>query len=107
MWCKFHQNRSYLNFQGAEGPISGGYMRPVMPIFELIREMKFVNTYGKFHDNRLRNEVCRAVMPFQGGIPLLGGFHVTCDAHFLTRTRDDVCKHVCEFRDNRLRNEGL
>ena len=31
---------------------------------------------------------------------------MTCDAHFRTRTRDDVCEHVCvKFRDNRLRNE--
>ena len=50
----------------------------------------------KFHDNRLRNEVCRAVMKFQGARPLLGGLHVTCDAHVQNRTRDDVCEHVCE-----------
>ena len=27
------------------------------------------------------------------GIQLI---HVTCDAHFRTYTRDDVCEHVCE-----------
>ena len=25
-----------------------------------------------------------------------GGLHVTCDAHVRTRTRDDVCEHMCE-----------
>ena len=36
-----------------------------MPIFELVQEMMFVNTYENFRDNRLRNEVFRAVMPFE------------------------------------------
>ena len=69
-----------------------------MPIFEHIQEMMFVNTCVKFHDNRLRNEVCRAVMPFQGGSPLLGGrvLHATCDANIRTRTKDDVCEHASE-----------
>ena len=31
-----------------------------------------------------------------GRSPLLGELHMTCDAHFRTRTRDDVCEHVCE-----------
>ena len=35
--------------------------------------MIFVNTCVKFRDNRLRNEVCRAVTKFQGGSPLLEG----------------------------------
>ena len=51
---------------------------------------------AKFRDNRLWNEVSRAVMSFQGGSPLLGGLHMTCDAHVRTRTRDHVCEHVCE-----------
>ena len=34
-----------------------------MPIFEFVQEMMFVNTCVKFRDNRLRNEVCRAVAP--------------------------------------------
>ena len=67
-----------------------------MLIFELVQGMMLVNTCVKFRDNRLRNEVCRAVMQFQGGSPQLGGFHVTCDAHVQTRTRVDVCEHVCE-----------
>ena len=67
-----------------------------MPIFKLVQEMTFVNMCMKFRDNQLRNEVCRAVTPFQAGSPLLGGFQVTCDAHVRTRTRDDVCEHVCE-----------
>ena len=68
-----------------------------MPIFELIQEMMFVNTCVKFRDNRLRNEVCRAGTPLQGGrSPLLRGLYVTCDAHVRTRIRDDVCKDVCE-----------
>ena len=72
-------------------------MWPVMPIFELVQEMMFVNTCAKFRDNRLRNEVCRAVMLFRGGSPILGGgLHVTCDAHDRTCKRDDVCEHVCE-----------
>ena len=33
-----------------------------MSIFEFIQEMMFVNMCVKFRDNRLRNEVCRAVM---------------------------------------------
>ena len=40
-------------------------MGTVMPIFELVQEMMFVNTRVKFHDNRFRNEVCRAVTPFE------------------------------------------
>ena len=36
-------------------------MWPVMPIFELVQKMMFVNMCVKFLDNRLRNEVCRAV----------------------------------------------
>ena len=53
-----------------------------MPIFELVQEMMFVNMCVKFRDNQLRNEVSRVVMPFQGGrSPLLGGLHVTSDAH--------------------------
>ena len=35
----------------------------MMPIFELVQEMMFVNTCVKFRDNHLRNEVCRAVTP--------------------------------------------
>ena len=30
---------------------------------------------------------------------------MTCDAHFRTRTRDDVCEQCVKFRDNQLRNE--
>ena len=68
-----------------------------MPISELVQEMMFVNTCMKLCDNRLRNEVCRSVKPFQGSrSPVLGGLHVTCDAHVPTRTRDDVSEHVCE-----------
>ena len=67
-----------------------------MPILKLVQEMMFVNMCVKFRDNRLRNEVRRAVTPFQGDSPLLGGLHVTCDAHVRTRIRDDVCEHVCE-----------
>ena len=36
-----------------------------MPIFELIQEMMFVNMCVKFRDNRLRNEICRTVTPFE------------------------------------------
>ena len=68
-----------------------------MSIFEFVQEMMFVNMCVKFHDNQLRNEVCRAMMPFQGWkSPLLGGLHVTCDAHVRTCTRDEICEHVCE-----------
>ena len=35
----------------------------MMPIFELVQEMMFVNMCVKFCDNQLRNEVCRAVTP--------------------------------------------
>ena len=34
-------------------------------MFELVQEMMFVNTCVKFCDNWLRNEVCRAVTPFE------------------------------------------
>ena len=34
-----------------------------MPMFELVKEMLFVNTCVKFRHNRLRNEVYRAVTP--------------------------------------------
>ena len=69
-----------------------------MPIFELVQEMMFVNMCVKFCDNWLRNKVCRAVTAFQGGrSPLVRGLHVTCDTHFRTRTRDDVCEHVCQY----------
>ena len=70
-----------------------------MPIFELVQEMMFVNMCVKFRDNRLRNEVCRAVTLFQGAAPYLGGgggLHVIRDAHVRTRTRDGACGHVCE-----------
>ena len=33
------------------------------------------------------------VFEFSGEVSL----HVTCDAHFQTRTRDDVCEHVREI----------
>ena len=51
-----------------------------MPIFELVQEMIFVNTCVISFDNRFRNEVCRAVMPFQGGSALLelGGVGYMC-----------------------------
>ena len=64
--------------------------------------MVFVNTRAKFYDNRLRNEFCKAVTPFQGGggqkPPIWGGggLYVTCDAHFQTRIRDDVREYMCE-----------
>ena len=68
-----------------------------MLIFELVQEVMFVNMCVKFRDNQSRNEVCKAATLFQGGrSPLLGGLHVTCDAHFQTCTRDDVCEQVCE-----------
>ena len=67
-----------------------------MPIFKLVQDMIFVNTCVKFCDNRLRNEVCRVVAKFQGGIPLSGELHVTCDDNVQTRTRDDVYEQVCE-----------
>ena len=40
-------------------------MLPVMLIFELVQEMMFMNACVKFCDNRLRNEVCREMMPFE------------------------------------------
>ena len=52
-------------------------MWPVMPNFEIVQEMVFVNMCVKFRDNWLRNEISRAVTQFQGDSPLLGG--VTCD----------------------------
>ena len=52
-------------------------MRPVIPMFELVQEMMFVNTCVKFRHNRLRNEVCRAVTP-------LG--HVQTNVHMNMRT---------------------
>ena len=71
-----------------------------MPISKLVQEMMFVNMCVKFRDNWLRNEVCRALTPFQGGSPLWGGgggLHMTCDAQVRTRARDDVCcERVCE-----------
>ena len=49
------------------------------------------NTYG------LDFIKIRGILIFRvgGRSPLLEGLHVTCDAHFRTRTRDDVCKLVC------------
>ena len=41
-----------------------------MPILEIIQGMMFVNTCVKFHDNRLRNEVCRVVMKFNPSPPV-------------------------------------
>ena len=76
-----------------------------MPIFKLVQEMMFVNMCVKFHDNRLRIEVCGAVTPFQGSSPLLGGLHMTRDAHVRTHTRDAVCEQCVKFRHNWLRNE--
>ena len=70
---KFHDNRLRNEvcravtpfWVGQKPPIRGGYMGLVMPIFELVQEMMFVNTCVKFRDNRLRNEDCKAVMPFE------------------------------------------
>ena len=73
-----------------------------MPIFKVVQEMMFVNMCLKFWDNRLRNEVCRAVTPFQGG-----RLHVTCDDHVRTRTRDDVCEHVCEVSSQSVKKWSL
>ena len=78
-----------------------------MPIFQLVQEMMFVNMCAKLRHNRLRNEVCRMVTPFQGGSPLLGGLHVTCDAHFRTHTRDNVCEHVCEVSSQSVKKLNL
>ena len=77
-WClwtrvKFRDNRlrnevcmAVTPFQGRQKPpIRVGYIWPVMPFFKLVQEMMFVNKWVKFRDNRLRNEVCRAVTPFQ------------------------------------------
>ena len=73
-----------------------------MPIFKFVQEMMLVNVCVRFRDNWLRNEVCRAVTPFQvGRSPYWGGgvagegLHVTCEAHFQTCTRN-VCEHICE-----------
>ena len=66
---------------GGQEPLlgkGGGYMGPVMPIFELVQEMMFVNTCVKFRDNRLRNEVCREVTPFQGQKPPIKGVTRPC-----------------------------
>ena len=54
--------RALTPFQGGS-PLLGGYIRLVMPMFELVQEMMFVNMCVKFRHNRLRNEVCRAVTP--------------------------------------------
>ena len=37
----------------------------MIPIFELVQEMMFVNMCVRFRDNWLRNEVCRPVTPFK------------------------------------------
>ena len=50
-----------------------------MPMFELIQEMMFVNMCVKFHNNPLRNEVCRAVTPL---------------GHVRTNVRTNVCTYV-------------
>ena len=81
MWLKFHQNRRYLIFQGwQKNPIRG------LTIIEKswnYGNLPYLvaNTYGL---NAIKIE---GIWIFQGGrSPLLGGLHVTCDAHFLTRT---------------------
>ena len=85
-----------------------------MPIFELVQEMMLVNMCVKFRDNRLRNEVCRAVTQFQCGggggdrSPLLGGLHVTCESvmPIFELVQEIMFVNTCvKFRDNRLRNE--
>ena len=81
IWIKFHKNRRYLNFLGGGGcrsPILGGYMWPVMPIFELSRAIPVKSHMWKFGLDWL---------PFKGyhlNFPWGGGLHVTCNAHFRT-----------------------
>ena len=84
-------------------------MWPVMPIFELVQEMMFVNMCVKFHDNRLKNEVCRAVTRFQGGkSPLLGGGggYMWSVMPMFKLVQERIFLNMCvKFRDNRLRSE--
>ena len=76
-----------------------------MPIFELIQEMMFANNCVKFRENRLRNEVCRAVTPFQGGSPILGGYMRPVMLMFKL-VREMMFLNTCvNLHNNRLRNE--
>ena len=87
---------------GAEAPYYGGL--PVMPIFKLLQEM-FVNTCVKFRDNQLRNEVCRAVMPFQGGSTILGGYMQPVMPMFRLIQEMMFVNTYVKFCHNWLRNE--
>ena len=72
------------NFCGAEKPLlEGGYIWPLMPIFELRWTRLFQSSHvWKFGLDWLKSEVCK--ISGDGRSPLLGGLHVTCDAHFHT-----------------------
>ena len=70
--------------RGEKTPIRGGYMWPVMPIFKLAIAIPVKSHVWKFGSDCL--SLSRVIIwIFRGGRnPLLGGLHVTCNAHFRT-----------------------
>ena len=64
-WLRNEVSRAVTPFQRGRSPLLGGYMWPVMTMFEIVQEIMFVNVWVKFRDNWLRNEVCRAVTLFE------------------------------------------
>ena len=70
--------------RGQKPPIKGGYMWPAMPIFELGLAIPVKSHVWKFGSDCL--SLSRVILwIFRGGRnPLLGGLHVTCNAHFRT-----------------------
>ena len=82
----------HLNFTaggGGGGTLLGGYMWPVMPIFELGWAIPVKRHMWKFGSDWLSlSRVIVSTNIFLGGRnPLLGGggLHLTCDAHFWTQ----------------------
>ena len=85
-------------FRGAETPLLGGgvYIWPVMPIFELGCTIPVKSHVWNLGLDWLKSEVCW----FSGGDrrPLLGGLHVTCDAHFRicpSYSNQKSCVKIC------------
>ena len=77
----FIKLRGIWIFQGVKTPPIGGYMWPVIPIFELGWPIPVKSHVWKFGLDWLKSEVCE----FSGGrSSLLGGLHVKSDAHLRT-----------------------
>ena len=76
--------KNRIEFSGGQkSPISGAYIWPLMPIFELGWAIPVKSHVWKFGLDWFKSEVCK-ISGGGGRSPYLGGSHVTGDAHFRT-----------------------